>query len=64
MSLRSPLGIKRECYVCICYGPAVSVLRRPIAEVKQRLKIYYLELLLASEGTLSPVPVAFAIVST
>jgi hypothetical protein len=41
-------------------GPAVSALRRAIAEVKQRwsvirwvTNIYYLELLRASEGTLS-----------
>jgi hypothetical protein len=41
-------------------GPAVSELRRAIAEVNQRLsvigwvtKIYYLELLRASESTLS-----------
>jgi hypothetical protein len=41
-------------------GPAGSALRRAIAEVKQHLsvigwvtKIYYLELLRASEGTLS-----------
>jgi hypothetical protein len=41
-------------------GPAVSAFRRAIAEVKQRwsvigwvTKIYHLELLHASEGTLS-----------
>jgi hypothetical protein len=41
-------------------GPAVSALRRAIAEVKQRrsvigwvTKIYYLEFLRASEGVLS-----------
>jgi hypothetical protein len=47
-------------------GPAVSALRRAIAEFKQRwsvigwVKIYYLELLRASEGKLSPA--AFAVI--
>jgi hypothetical protein len=52
-------------------GPAVSALRRAIAEAKQRwsigwvTKIFYLELLRASEGTVKLlVPAVFVVVST